>query len=151
MLRRIREGLDLPAAERQKRASRRPAEGPDGARYVTNLDPMIARDRRPAGTTQSQQCDSRFPCSSGGVRGNRGRIRMRSIDENIDFLVEEIVRQTLGAAKTAYTDRNRRQCRAGGAARERERNRQIGAPGNAFGKLPRLHGAAEDEDSHVAR
>jgi len=34
--------------------------------------------------------------------------------------------------------------------REREGDHQIGALGEALGELPRLHCAAEDEDSHVS-
>ena len=75
---------------------------------------------------------------------------MRRVDENIDFLVEEIIGQTLGTAETAEAHRNRRQCRSRRAACERERDREIGPRGEAFGKLPRLRGAAQDEDSHVA-
>src|SRR6516225_1159145 len=79
---RVREGFDFFAAESQKGAARHVAEGPDGVRHIFNFYPTVARDWRPGGTTQSQQCDSRPRCGGCGVRGNRGRIRMRRIDEN---------------------------------------------------------------------
>jgi len=147
---RILEGCNFFAAESKKDATRCIAECLNGARRIADLDPAISRRQRPAGATQSQQCSSRPRCGSGCVRGNRRRIRMRCIDENIDFVVKEIIRQALGAAETADAHRNRLERRCGRAAGERERDRQIGPFGEALGELPRLHGAAENEDSHVA-
>jgi len=150
VLRRLRKGLDFLAAESKKDAARYVADCLDGVRHIANFNPAISHNRRPGGTTQRQQCNSCPWCGSGGVRGNRSRVRMRRIDENIDFLVEEIIRQALGAAETADPHRNRLQCGSSRAAREGEGDSQIGPPGQAFGELPRLHSTAENEDSHVA-
>ena len=151
VLRRVRKGCDFLAAEREKDVARHVAECLDGTRRIANLDPVVARDGRPARTAQSKQYNSRSGRGGSCVRGNRGRIRMRCINENIDLLVEEIICQALGAAKTADPHRNRLQRWSARAARERERDRQIGPLGQASGKLPRLRGAAENENSHVAR
>ena len=150
VLRRARKWLDFLAAEGKKDAARSAAQRLHGARHIGNLDPAISRDRRPAGATQRKQSNSRPQCGSSRVHGNRGRVRMRRIDKNIYFLVEKVIRQALGATKTADPHWNRLRRRGSGAACERECDREIRPPSEAFSELPRLRSAAENEDSHVA-
>ena len=75
---------------------------------------------------------------------------MGGVDQGIDALADEIVRETVGAAKAADADRHRLRggrCRAAG---ERQRDVEAGTAGEASGQLPRFRGAAENEDAcHV--
>src|SRR5262249_59613439 len=79
VLRRVRKGCDFLAAEREKDVARNVAECLDGTRRIANLDPVVARDGRPARTAQSKQYNSRSGRGGRCVLGNRGRIRMRCI------------------------------------------------------------------------
>ena len=151
MLRCVGKRLDFLATERKEDAARCVAKRQHGARHVVNFDPAIRCNRGPARPTQSKQRDPRPWGGVGRVRRNHGRIRMRRIDENTDLLVDEIIRQTFSTAKTADPQRNGLQHGSSRAARERKRHGKVGPLGQAFGQLPRLRGAAENEDSHVAR
>ena len=76
---------------------------------------------------------------------------MRRIDENVDLLFAEIIREALRAPEAADPHRNGLPHRRGRAAREREHHRQVGAPGEPLRQLARFRGAAQNEDAHVAR
>ena len=76
---------------------------------------------------------------------------MCCIDESIYFLFREIVREAFGSAKASDAHRNGLLRRRGGAAREREHHRKVGAPGEPLRQLARFRGAAQNEDAHVAR
>ena len=75
---------------------------------------------------------------------------MGGVDQSVDALADEIVRETFGAAKATDADRHRLRggrCRAAG---ERQRDVEAGTAGEAPGQLPRFRGAAEYEDAcHV--
>ena len=75
---------------------------------------------------------------------------MGGVDQDIDALADEMFCETVGTAKAADADRYRLRggrCRAAG---ERQRDFQVGTPGEAFGQLPRFRSAAENEDAcHV--
>ena len=76
---------------------------------------------------------------------------MRGINQRIDAPGDQMPGKALGAAEAADPDRHRLRRRDGRAARERERHRELAAPGKPRREVPRLRGAAEDEDaSHVA-
>jgi len=150
MLRGVDKGRDLLAAEGNEDTARCVAERPYDSRNVVDFDPAIPRNRDPAGSTQGQQLNSRPPGGVPCVRRNYGRIRMGRIDEHIDFLVNEIIRQAFGAAETADPHRNRLQRRSSRAARERQRHCQVDPLGQPFGEPTRFRGAAENEDSHAA-
>lgn len=75
---------------------------------------------------------------------------MRRIDQNIDPLVGEIIHQTFSTAKTTDPHRHGLQRWSSRAAGERKHHGKVGPLGQAFGQLPCLRGAAENEDSHVA-
>jgi hypothetical protein len=151
VLRRVREQPDIVAAEREKNTARRGAERRDGAAHIIDLGPAIAFSRGPGGTAQYQQWDL---CRRGGARRilrHHRRVGMCRIDQDIDILPREMIRQAFRTAEAADPYRDRMGCRRGGAARERKRHDQIAAIRQALRELPRLRGAAEDEDAfHVA-
>ena len=77
---------------------------------------------------------------------------MGRVDQHVDVLVGEIGREPIGAAEAADPDRNRLGGRAGRAARQRKRYLEIATVRQTPGQLPRLAGAAEDENvPHVTR
>lgn len=76
---------------------------------------------------------------------------MRRVDENIDFLVDEIVGEASSATKSANPHRNGLRRRRGGAAREREHHSEVRTRGQPLGELTRFRDTAENEDSHVSR
>jgi len=113
---------------------------------------VVARDRFPGGTIEHQQRDFCAGRRVGGIGGNLGGIRMRRVDQEVDRLRAEPSGEARRAAKTADPHRNRLRRRRGRAAGERQRHREVGAGCQALGELPRLRGAAENEDAlHVAR
>ena len=76
---------------------------------------------------------------------------MGGVDQRIDPLRRQMGAKSLRAAETAHAHRHRLRGRMGGAARERQRHREIVASGEALRQLSRLRGAAQNEDaSHVA-
>jgi len=77
---------------------------------------------------------------------------MRRIDQEVDRFGAEPSGEADGAAETADAYQNRLRRRRRGAPGERQRHREIGARRQALGELPRLRGAAENEDAfHDAR
>jgi len=76
---------------------------------------------------------------------------MRGIDQRIDALGCEIRGKARGAPEAADPPRHRLRHRICGAARKRQRHREIVAAREALGQASRLRGAAENKDaSHVA-
>ena len=76
---------------------------------------------------------------------------MGGVDQHIDALGGEMRGQALGPSEAADPHRHRLRGGICGAPRERERDREIGASGEAFRQPSRLRGAAENKDaSHVA-
>ena len=72
---------------------------------------------------------------------------MRGVDQSIDALAGEIVREARGAAEAADAHRHRLRGGRRRAAGERQRDVEAGAAGEASGQLPRFGGAAENEDA----
>lgn len=144
VLRRSFEGLKLLAAERKEYTPRRFADGVDGTGDRLHLDPIIACDLLPGRAPQSDELDpgrARGLCCIGG---NRGRIRMRGIDQNIDPLIAEIAGEALGAAETSAPHRHRLRRWLRGATRERQGHGELFALGQGAGKDPRLGRATKD-------
>ncbi len=107
----------------------------------------IARDCAPGRTPQRQQ---RHACGLGGPRrigGDDRRIRMGGVDQRLEPLRHQMSAQSLRAAEAAHTHRHRLRSRMGGAARERQGHREIVAAGEALPQLPRLRGAAQNDDA----
>lgn len=77
-------------------------------------------------------------------------VRMGGVDQHIDALRDEVVHQTVHTAKAADSYLHRLGCGLGGAAGERNRYLEAGLAREFPGQLPRLTGAAEDENiEHV--
>lgn len=149
VLRRGFERHDVLAAESQEYAAGRIAERLDGVRQLVNLDPTISRHRHPFRPAQHDQGDPGPSCDGCGVGGNRRRIRMRGIDDGVDALAAEMIREALDAAKAADAHRDWLYSRRRRAAGERKRDGETGARGKTSGQLPGFRRAAENEDSHV--
>ena len=152
VLRPRRERDELIAAECKEYATWRGAERLHGGRHVGNFGPAVAVDRDPGGTIQRQKrnlCEGR---GGGRIGGDACRIGMRRIDQEVDRFGAEPSGEADGAAETADAYQNRLRRRRRGAPGERQRHREIGARRQALGELPRLRGAAENEDAfHDAR
>jgi hypothetical protein len=147
VLRRRGEWRDLLASEREEHMARKSAERRDGTYRVADLDPAITCNRGPGWATQRDQRHLREHCGTSRIGGDRGRIGMRRVNENVDARGGEMVREPLRAAESAEAHRHGLPRRCRGAAGERQRDRKIGTVGEALGKLPRLRGAAQYEDA----
>ena len=75
---------------------------------------------------------------------------MGRVDQRVDALLQEIIREPLRAAEAAAPHRYWQRRGSGRPARERERYAKIAAAGEALSETPRLRGAAENEDTHGA-
>ena len=76
---------------------------------------------------------------------------MRGVDQHVDAFGREIVGEALHAAEASGPHRRGLRRRRRGAARERDRDGEVGAFGKPLRQPPRLRRAAENEDaSHVA-
>ena len=73
-------------------------------------------------------------------------VRMGGVDQHIDVLGGKVFRETIHAAKTADPHLHGLGNRAGGAAGQRKRYLEAGLAREFPGQLPRLAGAAEDEN-----
>ena len=75
---------------------------------------------------------------------------MGGVDQGVEALADEIVREAFGAAKAADADRHRLRGGRCGATGKRQRDLDAGTAGEAPGQLPRFRSAAENEDAcHV--
>jgi hypothetical protein len=148
VLRRVHEGSKLLAAEGEKDPARRDAKRGYRRPYVCDLDPAVAGNRTPGRPPQRQQRQAGGLDGARGVGGNGGRVRMGCVNERIDAFSREIVRKAVGAPEATDTHRHRLRRRRGGAAGKRQRHREIGAAGKAFGKASGFRRAAENEDAH---
>ena len=75
---------------------------------------------------------------------------MRGVDQNVDALVNEIVRKPRGAAETTAANRHALARGRSGAAGQRKDDLRVAAPSQAFGQQPRFRGAAKNEDARHA-
>lgn len=84
---------------------------------------------------------------------NRCRIRMSCIDQRLDRVVEEILRESVAPPETAAPHGYSLSQRRGRAARQRQGHGDIGAGRELLPELARLGRASQNEDvlSHVAR
>ena len=140
------ERIDLFAADGQKYAPRRYAQRGDRPVDIFNRRPFIARDGRPSLPSQRH---NRHLCLRGRINrmGGDGRgVGMCGVDQHVDLFRNEIGRQAFGAAKATDPHRNRLGGRMGGAAGQRKRYLEIGPVRETPGQLPRLAGAAQDEN-----
>ena len=151
MLRRIGERRELIAAERDEHAARRLAQRTHRCRHVIDLDPAVAFDGGPGRPLQHHERHAGLPRSHERVRRDAAGIRMRRVDQHVDALARQIIRQARGAAEAAAADRNRLARGRSGPAGERQRHVELAAAGQSFRQQARFGRAAENEDAfHVA-
>ena len=72
---------------------------------------------------------------------------MGGVDQGIDARVNQKIGKSRGAAEAATADRDGQRNRCDSAAGERERNIEIGTPGQTLGQAARFRSAAEYEDA----
>ena len=145
VLRRRREGVELLPADGQEHAARRRAERRrprrrcrrprSSGRRPAPSRPAAQRNERHAGLSRRRR---RHAPTSGGVG-------VRGVDQHVDPLGGEIIRQTLGAAEAADAHRNR----LGGRCAVRPASDSVTLRSATAGErrpAPRLGGAAEDQN-----
>ncbi len=71
---------------------------------------------------------------------------MRGVDQRVDALAQQIIRQSCGAAKTAAANRHRLARGRSGAAGERQRHVKLAAAGQSFRQHARFRRTAENKD-----
>jgi hypothetical protein len=151
MLRRAGKGLKLAAAERDEDFAAVWSDGGNRGARVADLDPAVAGDGRPRRPLQRYKSNAGRARGGGGVLRHNIRIRMRGVDQRIDALGGEMIREGFRAAKAADAKRYGMGQRRSRAAGERQRHIEFGAYGEPFGQMPRFGGAAENEDfGHAA-
>ena len=144
---------DILPSQRQEHILRRDAQGADGLAGIENFGPPIAGDGAP---WRPAQCDHRgFRLRGGGERMSRDRrrIRMSRINQCIDRVVAEILRESGDPAEAAAPYGYGLSRGRGGAARQRQGRRDVGAGRKVLPDLSRLRRASKNEDmfSHAAR
>ncbi len=84
---------------------------------------------------------------------NRRRIRMSRVNQCIDLIDEKILREAGDPAEPAAAHGDYLSQRRGGAARQRQGHREVGAVREVLAKLPGLRRPSKNEDvfSHAAR
>ena len=125
VLRRAGERREFVAAERDEHMARRFVPAPHGPR--TSLTSV---QRSPATATQGGRRNATngtlVACAAATrVRRDASRIGMRGVDQRIDPLAQQIIRQSRGAAETAAANRHRLARRRNRAAGERQRHVKI--------------------------
>lgn len=147
VLRCRRERREFLAAEREKDAARCGPERSHRSGDICNFGPAIAPRRLPSSPPQREQPHPGGRSGTSRVRRNRGGVRVRRIDQRGDAFGTQISGEPFGAAKSADPHRHRLRSRRCGAAGERQRDRRVGAPAQAFGEPARFKRPAEDEDA----
>ncbi len=122
------------------------ADGISRRTRIPDLDPPVPRHCAPGRATQRYKRHGHLACRRGGVLRDDIRVGVRGVDQRVDTLCGEMIRQALGAAKTANTDRHGMRNRRGRTSGERQRHLKAGALREPFRQLPRFRRAAEDED-----
>ena len=82
----------------------------------------------------------------GGISRNGVRIGMRGVDQHVDALLDQMIREPGDAAEAADANRHALRRRRGSTAGERQRDDKIGAARQALRQHSRLRRAAEDEN-----
>jgi hypothetical protein len=145
MLRLGSEGRDMHSAERQHDTARLSAKRSHGARYVSDMGPVVACPRFPGRAGQHHVSDARLLRRLQGMSAHGGGEGVGRVDQMRDRLLLQIGGETRNAAKAADADGHRLRpgiVRASGIAQ----HRAIAALGKPLCKGARLGGPAEDED-----
>ncbi len=71
---------------------------------------------------------------------------MRGVDERADAMRRQMLREAFGTAKPADPDADRLRGGRGGSSGERNGHLKVSAPGETSRQLPRLRGAAQNQN-----
>jgi hypothetical protein len=129
------------------------AQRANGLACIEHFGPSITGDRLPWRPAQRNHRCTRLHGGAECVGRNRRRIRMCRIDQCIDLIVEQILREAGDPAEPAAAHGYHLSQRRGGAARQRQGYRDVGTVREVLPELPSLRRPSKNEDvfSHVAR
>jgi hypothetical protein len=144
---------DLLPAQREEHVLGLDAQGAHGLVGIENFGPPITGDGAP--WRPAQRNHRGFGLRGGAERMSRDRrrIRMSRINQCDDRIVAEILRESSDPAEAAAPYGYCLSQRRGGAARQRQGRRDIGAGREVLPDLSGLRRTSKNEDmfSHVAR
>jgi len=144
---------DLLPAERKEHILGLDAQRAHGLVGVENFGPAVTGDGAPWRPTQRNHRGFRLRGGTKRMSRYRRRIRMSGVDQCVDRVVAQILRESGDPAETAAPYGYRLSRGRGGAARQRQGRRDIGAGREELPDLSRLRRASKNEDmfAHVAR
>jgi len=147
------EMADLLPAERKEHILGLDAQRAHGRAGVENFGPPVTGDGAPWRPAQRNHRGFRLRGGTERMSRDRRRIRMSCVDQCVDRVVAEILRESGDAAEAAAPYGYGLSRGRGGAARQRQGRRDIGAGREALPDLSRLRRASKNEDmfAHVAR
>jgi hypothetical protein len=129
------------------------AQRVNGLACIEHFGPSIAGDGVPRRPLQRNHRGIGLQGGAERVGRNRRRIRMSRIDQCIDLIVEQVLREAGDPAEPAAAHRYYLSQRRGGAARQRQGYRDVGTVREVLPELPGLRRPSKNEDvfSHAAR
>jgi hypothetical protein len=144
---------DLLSAHREEYIPGLDAQRLRGLGRIENVAPSIAGDGAPWRPAQHEHRGLRLRSGAERMRRNRRGIRMSRIDQCLDRVVAQVLRESVDPAETAAPYGHCLSQRRGGAARQRQGRCDIGAGRELLPELPGLGGPSQNEDvfSHAAR
>ena len=148
MLRRDLESGKLLAADGQKDAPWRWAEGMCGARCIRDYAPAIAGHGPPSRTCEDRERNLRLSRSRGCVGGHLLGKRMRGVDQHVDPICAQIGDKPFDAAEAADAVRHIRQLGTRRATGKRKDRSIARVDGESHRQRIRLRRAAEDQNAH---
>ena len=147
MLRLGGEGGDFLSADCEEYTLRLWAQGLCRRLDTHHLSPSIAGKRLPRGASQAQQRRAGLQGCLNGAGGNRLRVRMRGVDQDIHPIVAQVHREPFCPAEAPASRRHRLRARRRCATGERKRHPEVGARREARCELSRFGRAAKNEDA----
>jgi hypothetical protein len=145
------ESLQMLPADAEEYTARRVTESLRRCRDIIHLDPAVASRALPSRPFQRQQRHSGGLASLDGVRAHLRRERMGRINNAVDILSTEIVRETSDAAKAADAPGNRRRQRISGAAGIGQHRIDTRIICQSCRQPVRIGGATEDQNAQPSR
>ena len=144
---------DLLAAQREEHVLGLDAQGADGLVGIENFGPPITGDGAPWRPAQRNHRGFRLRGGAERMSRDRRRIRMSRINQCVDRIVAQILRESGDPAEAAAPYGYSLSRGRGGAARQRQGRRDVGAGRKVLPDLSRLRRASKNEDmfSHAAR
>lgn len=119
------EGTELLAPDSEKHSPGLSSQCTDCILRIGHVDPIVAADRGPRWTTQSQQGRVCPPCRTDSVRRNCIRVRMSGINEKINLVDAEILSEPLSPTKSTSPHANRLCGGRSGPTGKRHRDNEI--------------------------